>query len=69
MSTAAMRFHHFVQNSLMVSIESQTFTSVKSLLPIHIIDLADTTFWLPSDGRQGADYPRNTAIIASTSSR
>ncbi|RGX35632.1 hypothetical protein DWV21_06275 [Bifidobacterium longum] len=50
MSTVAMRFHHFVQNSLTVSIESQVFTSVKSLRLIHIIDFADTTLWLPSGG-------------------
>jgi len=42
MSMAAMRFHHFVQNSLTVSIEAQAFTSVKSLQPIHIIDFVDT---------------------------
>ena len=42
MSTVAMRFHHFVQNSLMMSIEAQAFTSVKSLQPIHIIDFVDT---------------------------
>ncbi|RGQ73921.1 hypothetical protein DWY61_03960 [Bifidobacterium longum] len=50
MSTVAMRFHHFVQNSLMMSIEAQAFTSVKSLQPIHIIDFVDTTLWLPSGG-------------------
>ena len=30
------------QNSLMMSIEAQAFTSVKSLQPIHIIDFVDT---------------------------